>query len=291
MAQWIGPALLAFFAACGGSTEEGNEGCVGCVNPGTPAGHEGYLYHVPSVYGSREFLGTQEGPSSPGLVWQQFVVNIDMRSKTYSESFEILTADRVNLKFQAHAKISLRKGSVKSVIEDYGGSNWYLRTVKEQYRTAVREAVRPHKAFEVPELSQRIGDEVLARMRKEYADAPMAFESISIGNMDYPAEVEEEIQKVLAAQQREKRVAIEERIAKNEARVRIAKAEGVAKATHIVNQSLSPLYIQHEAIEAYHKLAQSRNTTFVIIPTSPDGAGMPLILNADNSNRVGTINR
>jgi hypothetical protein len=64
-----------------------------------------------------------------------------------------------------------------------------------------------------------------------------------------------------------------------EAEIKIIEAQGLAKAQQIINSTLTPYYLQHEAIESYTKLAGSQNTTFVILPTSPNSAGMPLILN------------
>jgi len=65
---------------------------------------------------------------------------------------------------------------------------------------------------------------------------------------------------------------------KKEAEVRIVEAKGIAEAQRIINQTLTKNYLQHEAIQAYGELAGSPNTTFVIMPTSPQGAGLPLII-------------
>ena len=68
--------------------------------------------------------------------------------------------------------------------------------------------------------------------------------------------------------------------ATQETEIKIIEAQGLARAQQIINSTLTPYYLQHEAIQAYTKLAGSPNTTFVILPTSPNSAGMPLILNA-----------
>ena len=53
----------------------------------------------------------------------------------------------------------------------------------------------------------------------------------------------------------------------------------------IINSTLTPNYIQFKAIEVYKELVNSKNTTFIVMPTSPNGAGIPLILNADGSEK------
>lgn len=251
---------------------------VGCEHQRTPAGHEGYVYHDPLLFGSRHYTETIQGPGSTGLVWRDYVINIDMRPTTHSEEYKILTKDNLELSFRSHAKISLKEGSVRDVVETLGAQNWYKNNVMEQYRTAVHEEVRKYDAYTVKDKSQEISENILQRLRKEYEKTPVQFESMSIGSIDYPDSVNAEIEKKVAAQQRLERMHTEEDIAERQAAIRVKDAEGLAKAQSIINDTLTPLYIQHEAIEAYAKLAQSPNTTFVIVPTNPNGSGIPMIL-------------
>ncbi|PIP12145.1 MAG: band 7 protein, partial [bacterium (Candidatus Stahlbacteria) CG23_combo_of_CG06-09_8_20_14_all_40_9] len=66
--------------------------------------------------------------------------------------------------------------------------------------------------------------------------------------------------------------------AEKQAEVKVVEAKGIAQAQRIINRTLTVKYLQHEAIEAYKALAGSPNTTFIIMPTSPEGAGIPLII-------------
>ena len=56
-------------------------GAGGCTNPKTPAGHEGYVYHVPIVVGEAQYRESLEGPASTGASWRLYVINIDMRMR------------------------------------------------------------------------------------------------------------------------------------------------------------------------------------------------------------------
>ena len=91
---------------------------VGCVNRHTPAGFEGYVRSVP-IAGAGEYVGTQVGPTSTGWVWREQVVNIDMRTRTYSEENVIITKEQLELKFRAHARIRLVRQP--GVARDGGG--------------------------------------------------------------------------------------------------------------------------------------------------------------------------
>jgi hypothetical protein len=51
-------------------------------------------------------------------------------------------------------------------------------------------------------------------------------------------------------------------------------AAGIANAMQIIRGQLSPLYVQHEAIEAQKLMVNSANHTTVYIPVGP--MGVPL---------------
>ena len=67
-----------------------------CTNETTPEGYEGYIIHRPLYVGSSYFVASQTGPTSTGVVWRQFVTNIDVRPKNYTEEFQILSRDLEN---------------------------------------------------------------------------------------------------------------------------------------------------------------------------------------------------
>ncbi|MBK8589850.1 MAG: hypothetical protein IPN77_12065 [Sandaracinaceae bacterium] len=78
---------------------------------------------------------------------------------------------------------------------------WYERAVRQPYRSAVRDIVHEYEAYDIQTKTQEISVAILQRLREEYADSPIEFESISIGNIAYPDEINAEIQRKLAAEQ------------------------------------------------------------------------------------------
>ena len=118
---------------------------------------------------------------------------------------------------------------------------------------------------------------ILTRLREEYADSPIEFESISIGNIAYPAEINAEIQRKLAAEQDLERMARERQIAEQEAQIVVTNARGRAAAQRIVNETLTPLYVQHEMLESFTQLSRSQRVTVIATPTSDTG-GSPVVL-------------
>lgn len=256
-----------------------------CSNQTTPEGFEGYLVHEPVAIGEARYVGSQIGPTSTGLVWRQRVVNVDMRPKNYTEAFHILSRDNLNVGFQAHARIGLRPGSVQRVVEELGVSSaepadvtipqWYVRNVQQPYRAVVRDVVHGYDAYDIQTETQPIAHEILERLRARYADTPLVFESISIGDLAYPEAINDEIQRKLGAEQDLERMSRELQIAEQEAEIMIENARGRAAAQRVVNETLTPLYVQHEMLSAFTALSRSDRATLIVTPTG-DSGGSPV---------------
>ena len=66
------------------------------------------------------------------------------------------------------------------------------------------------------------------------------------------------------------------------AAIRVADAKGIAESQKIINDTLTPLYLQHEAIQAQQSNVNSNNHTIVYIPTGNEG--IPLVGTVNTSN-------
>jgi regulator of protease activity HflC (stomatin/prohibitin superfamily) len=261
----------------------------GCANETTPEGYVGYVYHVPLAFGQGGFVKTQQGPTSTGVVWRQFLINIDVRPKNYTEEFHILSRDNLTVGFEAHARIAIRPEAVRALIERMGSSEpvgqaglpeWYTRSLRQPYRSAVRDVVHEFDAYDIQTKTQEISAHILSRLREEYASTPLEIESISIGNLTYPAAINAEIQRKLAAEQDLERMDRERQIAEQEAQIVITNARGRAAAQRIVNETLTPLYVQHEMLEGFRALSRSSRVTIIASPTG-DSGGAPVVLGLD----------
>jgi regulator of protease activity HflC (stomatin/prohibitin superfamily) len=273
IALLLGTAVFAIVQSLGGT------------NPYTPPGHEGYVYHQPIALGQREFITTQRGPVSNGWRWRQFVTNIDMRVSTHGEHMQIFSSDNLEVTFEAYARIRLRQGRVREVVERYSGEDWYANNVRRPYVTAVREEVRQHQAFTIKDQSVQIGVAILRRLRREYARTPFEFISLSIGDISYPPSVTERVVANLAAEQRRQRREVEMQIATANAEIREIRARGEAEAQQIEQATLTPLFVQHEAAELYRVMADeeagddgvAQSRVVMVLPTRTDRAGVPRI--------------
>jgi regulator of protease activity HflC (stomatin/prohibitin superfamily) len=252
----------------------------GCTNPNTPAGHEGYVFEDPRVFGTGGFKGTIEGPGNFGVSpWRNRVINVDIRPNTYSESFQILARDDLNVSFVVNVLISLEGGRVQEVVEQYGGEDWYARYVREPFRTYVREAVQTYESGAIKEHRSEIATDVRSHLAEHLGESPFTLVSLVVGNIEYPDVVTQAVEQKLAAQQLLAEKDVQREIARRDAEIRIEEAKGIAEAQRIINETLSANYLQHEAIQAQESMADSPNHTTVYIPVGANG--IPIVYAAE----------
>ncbi len=243
-----------------------------CTNPNTPAGHEGYVYESPRVWGTGGFQGTLSGPANFGVsMWRNEVIVIDIRPRTYTEHFKILAKDDLNISFNYHAILLIKPDSVKDVVEKFGGIDWYKRFVHEAFRTYARDSVQRYNAVELKTKRDEMSREVTKQLSQYLEGTPFILKSLVVGNIEYPAVVADAVEKKLAAQQLLAEKETQKAIAKKDAEIRVEEAKGIAQAQKIINATLTTNYLQHEAIQTQLKMADSPNHTTVYIPVGTNG--------------------
>jgi len=249
---------------------------VGCSNPYTPAGHEGYVYERPRLVGKGGFQGVVHGPANFGLsVLRNEVVNIDIRPQTYTEVFKILAKDDLNVSFDVHVVIAIEPGHVDSIVTEYGAGDWYARVVKEPFRTLVRTEVQKYPSRDIKQSRVEVAKSVQTALQAYLADSPFRIRSLVVGNIDYPPIVAKAVEKKLASLQLLEEKSTQREIAKRDAEIRIEEAKGIAESQRIINTTLSANYLQHEAIQAQLHMADAPNHTTVYIPVGTNG--IPLV--------------
>ena len=95
-------------------------GTAACTNPEVEAGHEGYIYYTPLIFGKMEFRENLAGPSTTGVSWRLSTINIDMRAKSYKEDFQLLTAENLSVTFEVNTRLRLKPGKLELEIVSIG---------------------------------------------------------------------------------------------------------------------------------------------------------------------------
>jgi regulator of protease activity HflC (stomatin/prohibitin superfamily) len=257
-----------------------------CANPATPAGYVGYLTRG-AIIGKTTYVGLQTGPTSYGLGWMMHVYNVSVTPFTYTEDFtgenSVLTSDKLTVGFRAHTVLRVRPERVKEFMEQYttlGDAKdqvqfAFANFLKEPLRTQIRVAVAHYDAFALNENIGKINQEITAWAQARTKDTPFDVLNVVVGNMQFPPVVTQAVTAKLAAAQDLETRATQVAIARKDAEKRIVEAEGIAKATQIIQQRLTPLYVQHEAIEAQKAMVNSPNHTTIYIPVGP--MGVPIV--------------
>jgi hypothetical protein len=231
-------------------------GTGGCTNPHAPAGHEGYVFEEPRVFGQGGFRGAVTGPGNYGIsAWRNRVVNIDVRPTTYTEEFSILVKDDLNVAFRVHAVMKVEQGRVRSVVEEFGVQEYPSRELKAE--------------------RDKIAGTIEAELSAYLETTPFEVVRLAVGNIDYPPVVSQAVEKKLAAKQLLEEKETQREIAQRDAEIRVEEAKGIAEAQKIINATLTPNYLQHEAIQAQRTMANAPNHTTVYIPVGTNG--LPLV--------------
>ena len=261
----------------------------GSSNFNTPAGYVGYVTRG-AIVGKTQYVGTQVGPTSTGLGWMLRGINVSVTPYTYTEEFNgpdsVLSKDQLKISFRVHTIWNVKADMVKEFVEKYTtlGSDHnpdeivktaYSNYVKERLRTAARAEVQKFNAMEIKDNIDKIGGVLRDNVLEITRNTPFNVPSVVVGNIQYPESVSNAVAAKLSASQDLETREIQIQIAKKDAEKRVAEAEGMAKAMIIVQQKLTPLYIQHEAIEAQKLMVGSPNHTTIYIPVGNNG--VPLV--------------
>ncbi len=260
-----------------------------CSNPEVPAGHEGYIFYTPLIFGQMEFRDDLRGPATTGVSWRLDTINIDMRAKSYKEDFELLTSENLTVTFEVNTRLRLRPGTVRNIVEDWGGQQWYDWNVKERLRTTVREQVTEFSALAIQLETPKVRAQIEEKLREQLEidprtgkPSPVLIESVDVGEIHFPKEVAEAIERKIATKQELERQRYVLAQTVEEANEKVLKAIGEAKQQLTISSTLDPLYVQYRAIQAYRKIAQSNNQTTIVLPNSSKGTALPLVLQPDS---------
>ena len=139
--------------------------------------------------------------------------------------------------------------------------------VRKQARSAAYEAVATVPSLEIHKQRQQLETMIQSTIQSSIDDTdPNAIEvtRVIIRSVRTDPSVEEAIQKAVSAEKQLQAKQIQVEIAKKDAEIEIERAKGIARANKIINNSLTPEYLQHELHQALKKFAENGNGSVVI---------------------------
>ena len=256
----------------------------GCGFPSVDPGNEGVMVKKPFIFGSG---GINDNPYKPGRYFTAIttsIVEYNMRPQVFTEKFNILMIDsKLNISFDVYLKLRIKENKTPDMlktigrpVEDDNKKNWYTTVIQPDFRAAVREVISTYKTDEAnnnrAEMSQKIEDIMKQRITKN--DAPIDVLKVNISNIDYPDSITQAVELKMQKEQELKRLNYEVKIEQKKAVKRIEEARGIAKANNIINQSLTPTYLQYEYIKAI-KDSDQKGNKIIYIPIGKQG--LPIV--------------
>ncbi len=204
--------------------------------------------------------------------------------KVGDDSITVRSFDGLEVKIDSTIWWKIDKNKIYDIYENIAKNADELKSkvVRPAIRTAIRDecsAITLQKLYSVER--QKLGKYIKEALSKSLRKKHIIVQDVLIRNIKLPPKVEDSVQTKIQKQQEAEAMEAKKEIARKQAEIKEIEANGLAKAQSIIKKNLTPEYLQHEAIQAYKELAKSQNTTFVILPTSREGTGMPLILNPE----------
>ena len=192
--------------------------------------------------------------------------------------------------FEVNTRLRVRPGGSKEIFGEWG-TNWYERNVREPLRTVVRQEITQVSATDIQLRTDEVRTRIFEASEALYADTPIELLSVDIGNIQFPKEVTQAIERKIATEQELQRQEFLRAKTRKEAGIRVLEALKVAKQQEIISSTLDPIYVQRMAVQAYRKLAASSNKTVMVLPNTAQGTGLPQVLPASESRELSTEDR
>ncbi len=206
-------------------------------------------------------------------------------SATGSQGIEAIAKDglKVNIEISIFYSVAVEKVSevyktVAKNIDDLE-NNIFIPIV----RTGVRDVAATFSTEDIYSTKrEQVGQKIKELFTTNLNPKGINVDSVLIRRIVLPQQVNDAIQAKLSADQEAKAMEFKKLKAAKVNEITIMNAKAQARSQEIINKTLTTNFLQHKAIEAYTQLANSPNTTFIVMPTSSKGTGIPLIINSKN---------
>ena len=200
-----------------------------------------------------------------------------MNVKTEEEKEDMTVPSKEGLSISLEVSILYHLSPDKaSDIYSKVGLNYRNVIVTPQFRSVCRGVTVNYEAKSLytsdrEEISMKIHDDLKIMLEQN----GVILDKVLLRTIRLPNTVSTAIEMKLKAEQEAEQMKFVLDKERKEAERKVIEAEGIAKAQEIINKTLTSAYLQHEAIQAQLKMADSPNHTTVYIPVGSNG--IPLV--------------
>lgn len=234
-----------------------------------PAGSVGVI----DVFGNVEMRQRQAGLQLVNPFAKLVIMDIQTQEK--KESMQVPSKEGLTMIVEISILYRLTPEKA-SVIYKTVGADYDDVVITPQFRSAVREATVYYEAKALYTSSRdEITNKIFSDLEKMLSERGVILEKVLLRAVTLPSTVSQAIEQKLKAEQESEQMKFVLTKQSQEAERVIIEAKGIAEAQAIINKTLTPQYLQHEAIKAQVAMANGQNHTVVYIPSGDNG--IPLV--------------
>jgi len=192
------------------------------------------------------------------------VVKVPVRTTKLEVNLPLPSREGLTVEAEISVLYHVREDAIRDILENIG-TDYEDDVVLTAFRSAAANVASRHDAKDMHSGARaEIEQEIMARLGETLGPRGFAVESVLLKSIQLPVDLTRAIQAKLTAEQQAEQMAFVLEGERREADRRRVEAEGIRDAQKIVDQGLSPLLIQWQAIEAFRELARSPNAKVII---------------------------
>lgn len=220
----------------------------------------------------------------PGPFWARpwaSIIKWQIREKSIDQKIEARTMDDMSVTIDVtlwwKVKVSQMDKLYSRVAKDYESleKGFVIPGIRSAIRDEVSKVTYRELNTNRMKYANIITDYTMEQLSKKF----VFIDRVNIRNVIPPSAVNDAIEAKLKMKQKAEEAKHKLDLAKKNAEIKKAEAKGIRDAQEIIQQRLTPLYVQWYAIEMQRELAGSNNTTFYFVPMSKS-SGVPMVYNA-----------
>ncbi len=214
------------------------------------------------------------------LPWD--IMNIyTIRVQAETQTLNVLTRDGLVITIQITLRYQLIPDKLP-VFHRTIGPDYHRKIILPIINAAVRQTIGSYRPKDLYSTAlQNLHDQILVDMVEELGPIPIIVHGVVVKNIHLPKMLNEAIEKKLVAEQEYLRYQYVLKKEAQEAMRKKIEGGGIKAYQKLVNENMTPAYLQFEGIRATLGLAKSDNAKVVVIGSGK--GGLPLILNPDSA--------
>ncbi len=207
------------------------------------------------------------------------LIIMDIQTQELKESMQVPSKEGLTMQVEISVLYRLEPDKASNIYKTIG-KDYDDVVVVPQFRSAVREATVYYEAKGLYTSSRdEITKKIFADLDRMLSERGIVLEKVLLRAVSLPRTVSVAIEEKLKAEQESEQMKFVLTKESQEAERKVIEAKGIAEAQGIINKTLTPAYLQLEAIKAQKMMASSPNHTTVYIPSGDNG--IPLIRTVD----------